>query len=196
MSIIAQLLSPDFGWFWIEISKNALLSFVLSLPIAIVSKKAWPVVVAVFIGLFAIDIHGYFKILSLLGFDIQKLKGRTIVNSYGFELLLVIGIYIFYIFKVRKVRELVENWKIKEKFSFLIISVACGFQANLFVDTTIANQPIYYEPLTSLLRHFGKVSFENIPIFLLGLYMVIFLLEICLFSWEYWYQKKQFSRVT
>ena len=155
----------------------------------------WPVAVAVFVGLFAIDIHGYFRILSLLGFNIQKLNGRTIVNSYGFELLLVIGIYIFYIFRVRKVRETVENWKIKEKFSFLIISVACGFQANLFVDTTIANQPIYYEPLTTIMSYFGKARFEDIPKLLLGLYITLFLIEICLFSWIYWRQKKQRAMV-
>ena len=191
MNIIAQLLSPDFRWFWIEISKNALLGLLLSLPIAIVSKKAWPVAVAVFVSMFAIDIHGYFKVLHLLGFNIQKLKGRTIVNSYGFELLVIIGIYIFYIFKVRKFQDIVENWKIKENFSFLIISVACGFQANLFVDTTIANQPIYYEPLTTFISYFMKVRFENIPIVLLGLYITLFLTEICLFSWAYWRQKRQ-----
>ena len=98
--------------------------------------------------------------------------------------------------KVWKDRKIAENWKIKEKFSFLILSVACGFQANLFVDTLIQNEALYYEPLTTMMRYFGKVRFENIPKLLLGLYIALFLTEICLFSWGYLHQKKQLSRVT
>ena len=193
MGIIAQLLSPDFRWLWIEICNNALLSFVLALPLTLASRKKWPVIVAVFIGLFAIDIHGYFKVLASLGLDVQPLKGRTIVNSYGFELALLSGIYLIYVTRVWNDLENADSWKVKEKFSLLILSVACGFQANLFVDTLIQNQPLFYEPLTTILSHFGKFRFENIPKLFMGLYIALFLAEICLFSWEYWRQKQQLN---
>jgi len=189
MDIIVQLLSPDFRWLWIEIGKNICLSFVLALPLAIVSKKIWPVAMSMLIGVFAIDLHGYSKVLSGLGFGTQLLNGRTIVNSYGFELFLIGVIYLFYIIYIMRNRNIANNWKIKERFSLLILSVACGFQANIFIDTLYKNDELYYEPLTTLLRYFLEVRFEDIPKLLLAMYMAIFLAGICVFSWEYLQQK-------
>lgn len=189
MDIMVQLFSADFRWLWIEVGKNAGLSFILALPLAITSKKMWPIVAAMLIAVFAIDLHGYSKIISSLGFDIKPLNGRTIVNSYGFELALIGGIYFLYIVTVLKKRNILEWQRIQEKFSLLILTIAIGFQANIFIDTFIQNSGLFYEPLTTILRYFVEVNIVDIPKVLLGMYMTIFIIGIYLFSWEYRRQK-------
>jgi hypothetical protein len=188
MDIIVHLLSPDFSWLWVEIGKNACLSLILAFPLAIASKKKWPIVVALFIGVFAIDLHGYPQVLSELGFGVQRPIGRTIVNSYGFELFLVGWIYIYYSVKALMSGK-TKDWKVEEKNSLLILSVACGFQANIFIDTLAKNDELFYEPLTTFLKYFFEVRFVDIPESFLGMYIAIFLSGICIFSWKYWQLK-------
>jgi hypothetical protein len=190
MDIIVQLISPGFWWLWAEIGKNAFLSFMLAFPLALASKKKWPVAVSMFIGVFAIDLHGYSKVLSNLGFEILPLTGRTIVNSYGFELLLINSIYLFYLFKIFTFQNNKTSWAIKERFSLLILSVAIGFQANIFIDTLINNDDLFYEPLITLLKNFVDVKIDDVSKLLLGLYIVLFLTGIYLFSWEFQKQKE------
>lgn len=191
MDIITQLLSPDFEWLWIEISKNACLSIILAFPLTIASKKMWPVVVSMLVGMFAIDLHGYSKVFSKLGFGVHPLNGRTIVNSYGFELFLLGSIYLFYIIISLRDMKIAHSWKVKERFSLLILSIACGFQANIFIDTLIKNDGLFYEPLTTLLEYFWNIQIQNIPIFLLKTYIFLFLTGICIFSWIYLRQKRK-----
>lgn len=186
MDIVVQLFSAEFRWLWIEIGKNAGLSFILALPLAIASKKIWPITVSVLIGVFAIDLHGYSKVISSLGFDIQPQNGRTIVNSYGFELLLISGIYMSYIITTLSRHKVAEWLRTEEKYSLLILVVAIGFQTNIFIDTLIRNDGLYYEPLTTFLNYFTNMRITNLPKTLLWAYMFLFLFAICVFSWKSW----------
>jgi len=182
MEILGHLMSPDFGGIWLEIAKNASLSFILALPLTIRVKKVWPVVLAVLVGVFAIDIHGYFAVLHDLGFNVQPLKGRTLVNSYGFELTVLILIYSIYQLKLAKCRNIFQKIILEERYFGAILGIAIGFHSNIFVDTTIKNSELFYEPFSSIIGLFVSVGYGEIPKILLWGYICAFFLSIYLLT--------------